>query len=455
MKDFTQGSLAKHVLTTAAPVAVSMVAYIAYQIVDLYFVTKVGVAATAGVNAAGSVVFIVNALTEALGVGTAALVAHAVGRKDAADANLIFNQAMGLAIAAGAIVMTLIYALIQPYLRFVAADRSIVDAGTAFVFWLLPGSLLSLPMAVISAALRGTGVVRPAVAAYILTVLINAALAPVLVMGWGTGVPLGVRGAGLATTLSILVGATCLALYFRRSQRGMAVTAALMRPLAAQWRRILRIGLPAGGEFVITFLSAAVVYYAIRDLGGSVQAGFGIGTRVLQVLLLPSMVVAFAAAPVAGQNFGARNGDRVRGTFHSAALLAAVTTTAIAALVQLRPTAFVRMCDADAATLSAAATFLQLISWGLVAQALVFTCATMFQGLGNTMPALMSSVVRLVLLAIPATWLSARPSFRVEHVWYVWVASVLLQAAFSLRLLALEFERRVPRAMTRLGRQRV
>jgi Na+-driven multidrug efflux pump len=69
---------------------------------------------------------------------------------------------------------------------------------------------------------------------------------------------------------------------------------------------LLGIGLPAGAEFALTFLSAAVVYYVIRDLGAAAQAGFGIGSRVLQVIILPAGVVATAAVPVVGQNFGAK-----------------------------------------------------------------------------------------------------------------------------------------------------
>jgi putative MATE family efflux protein len=443
MRDLTKDSITHHILTMAAQIAINVLAQIAYQLLDLYFVTRIGVAATAGVNAAGNVTFVVTALVQVLVAGTLAPIAQAIGRKDHADANLVFNQALALAVVCGITIMILLRAFVRPYLESVAADAPTVEAGVTFIAWVLPGSALSLPLAVFSSALRGTGIMRPAVAAYLLTILTNAVLAPVLIAGWGTGVPLGVQGAGLATSVSVLVGVLYLGGSFHRLQRVLTLNLALALPQLRQWRRILNIGLPAGAEFGLMFLSAAVVYYTIRDLGASAQAGFGIGSRVLQAILLPGMVVATAAAPVAGQNFGARNTARVRETFRKTVLIEAILMLAAMALVQWRPEAFVSMFDADDEAIAVAAVFLQAMSWTFVAQGFVYACSTMFQGLGNTLPSLISSAARFLSFAVPAVWLSMQSHVHIEQVWYLLVASILLQAALSFWLLRAEFRRRL------------
>ncbi len=84
----------------AVPIAVGMLAQTLYFLIDLYFVARLGDASLAGVGAAGTAVFLVMALTQMLGVGTMALVSQAVGRKDPADADLVFNQAMSLSLVA-------------------------------------------------------------------------------------------------------------------------------------------------------------------------------------------------------------------------------------------------------------------------------------------------------------------------------------------------------------------
>ena len=101
MKDLTRGSIVSHILTMAPPIVVGMITIMICQLVDLYFVAGLGDAAVAGVAAAGNAGFLVNALMQVLGVGTVALIAHAVGRKDRADANLVFNQSIVLSVLCG------------------------------------------------------------------------------------------------------------------------------------------------------------------------------------------------------------------------------------------------------------------------------------------------------------------------------------------------------------------
>jgi Na+-driven multidrug efflux pump len=276
-----------------------------------------------------------------------------------------------------------------------------------------------------------------------LAVAVNIVLAPVLITGWGTGRAFGVAGAGLASTIAVLVGVAMLWGYFHRLERYVAVDRQLLRPRLAQWKRILNIGLPAGGEFAIIFVYMVVIYYALRDFGAAAQAGFGIGTRVLGLIQVPAMAIAFAAGPIAGQNFGAGNGERVKETFKKVALIGSAVMVVFTMIAQWSPAVLLGGPGKDSETMAVAVLFLQMVSLNLVAQGLIFVCSSMFQGLGNTRPVLLSSGARLITYAMPIIWLSARPGFRIEHVWYLSIATTTLQAALSLWLLRLEFRKRL------------
>jgi len=199
MKDLTQGPIPRHVLTMAVPIAAGMLLQTLYFIVDLYFVARLGDAAIAGVSAAGNVMFIVFALTQMLGVGTVALVSHAVGRKDREEANHVFNQSVSLAAVCALLTLAAGYGLAGPYMDFFGADAATSVAGVRFLDAFIPGLALQFALVVMGSGLRGTGIVKPTMVVQALTVVLNAALAPVLIAGWGTGVPLGVAGAGFAS----------------------------------------------------------------------------------------------------------------------------------------------------------------------------------------------------------------------------------------------------------------
>jgi putative MATE family efflux protein len=443
MKDLTQGSIVSHILSMAPPIVAGMVTIMICQLVDLYFVAGLGEAAIAGVAAAGNLGFLLNGVLQVLGVGTVSLIAHAVGRKDQADANLVFNQSLGLAAACGVLTWIAGSALAGFYMRMVAADEATVAAGTTYLLWFMPALALQFASRVMGAALSGTGIVRPSMIVQALAVMINIALAPVLITGWGTGHALGVAGAGLASSVAVLMGVLMMWIYFRRLERYVGFDSAQIRPQFRQWKRILNVGLPAGGEFAIIFVWMGVIYYALRDFGAAAQAGFGIGTRVLGLIQMPALAIAIAAGPIAGQNFGAGNAARVRETFTKATMIATVVMMTFTILAQCWPGLLLGGFASDVETMAVAILFLQMVSLNLVAQGFTFVSNSMFQGLGNTKPVLLSSGARLITYALPVLWLSARPGFRMEYVWYLSNFTTTLQAALSLWLLHLEFRKRL------------
>lgn len=443
MRDLTKGPIPRHVLAMSLPVAAGMLLQTLYYLVDLYFVARLGDAAMAGVSAAGNVMFIVMALTQMLGVGTVALVSHAVGRSDRSDANHVFNQSVVLSVVCALATLVGGLALADAYMGLLGADAATIAAGVTFLHWFIPGMALQFALVVMGSALRGTGIVKPAMVVQALTVVLNAALAPVLIAGWGTGHPMGVAGAGLATSLAVAGGVVALALYFVRLEKYVAFDARQWRPRLATWVRMLNIGLPAGGEFALMATFTGVIYWIIRDFGAAAQAGFGIGTRIMQSIFVPAMAIAFAAAPIAGQNFGARLPDRVRETFRSAAIASCAVMGLLTLFCQWEGESLIRAFTKDPEVIAVAAQFLAIISWNFVAIGLVFTCSSLFQALGNTWPALLSTAMRLLTFAVPAVWLSRQPGFQLRHVWYLSVATVLLQAALSLLLLRLQFRRRL------------
>jgi putative MATE family efflux protein len=441
MKDLTQGPITRLLVAMAVPIAIGMLFQTLYFVVDLYFVARLGDAAIAGVSSAGTATFVIMALTQMLGVGTVALVSHAAGRKDQAEANLVFNQSVVLSAICAVLTLAAGFLLSGAFERSVAADPAAAAAGVAYLYWYTPGLALQFALVAMGSALRGTGIVQPTMIVQMLTVILNTVLAPVLIAGWGTHHPLGTAGAGLASSIAVAFGVLFLWIYFLRLEHYVGLRADLWSPRLAVIRRILNVGLPAGGEFFMIFVIMGVIYWVIRAFGPAAQAGFGVGSRVLQALFLPVMAIAFAASPVAGQNFGARHYARVRETFRRAALLSSVLMLAITLLCQWRAEWFIEIFTRQADAVAVGATYLRIISWNFVATGLIFTCSGLFQALGNTWPSLLSSASRLLTFVLPVVLLSGRPNFTLTQVWYLSVATVTLQALTSLALLRREFRR--------------
>jgi len=451
MKDLTTGPVTRHLLATTGFMLVMMVFQTLYFLVDLYWVGRLGTSAVAGVSIAGQISFVVLALSQMLGVGATTVVSHAAGRRDLQAASHLFNQALGLSLATGAVFLVLGLAALDAYVGSMAADVATAKAARDYLVWFIPAMTLQFPMSVMGASLRGTGLFRPSMLVSTASVLANMVLAPFLIFGWGTGRPLGVAGAAISTLVSVILALGWLATYFRAGTTSLRFSASETRPSLPSWRRLLGIGLPAGFEFAMMALYQAVVYTLARPFGAAEQAGFGIGMRVIQATFMPVVALGFSVAPVAGQNVGAGLPVRVGAVFRNAALMAGVYMLLVTAGVHLWSHGMIGFFTEDAEVVRRGTIYLEIVSWNFVASGIIFVSSSLFQALGNTVPSLLASAIRMALLIGPAVVLSHSAGFDMTWVWLLAVSTVWVQLALSLGLLRREFRRRFPEAPAAAG----
>jgi len=450
MQDLTSGPVTRHLLKTTGFMLVTMVFQTLYFLIDLYWVGRLGTEAVAAVGVAGNLSFIVLALTQMLGVGTTAVVSHAVGRKDHSQATFLFNQSQVLAMVVGAAFLMLGLVFRSWYSRVMGADAETATLANQYLVWFIPALALQFALIAMGSALRAAGNFKPGMIVSTASVILNMVLAPFLIFGWVTGRPFGVAGAAVSSLISIVVALVWFTTYFLEKDSYLHFNVGLWRPHFTEWRRMLAIGLPSGFEFGMMAVYLAAVYAITRPFGAAAQAGFGIGQRIVQAGFLPVVALGFAVAPVAGQNFGARLPDRVKATFKDASLMAVGVMLVFALASHIAPAALVGIFTNDPAVVAVGEEYLRIVSWNYVASGLVFVASSMFQAMGNTLPSLFASAARIVLVIVPAVLLSRTPGFQLRTIWFLSVGAVFVQLAIAMYFLNREFGRRlafdVPRA---------
>ena len=443
MQDLTQGSISNHLFKTASFMLVTMIAQTLYFLVDLYWVGRLGKEAVAGVAVAGNLTFIVLAISQMLGVGTTTLVSHAAGQRNHERALLVFNQSQLLSIIVGAAFLVLAMLFRTAYARTLSADETTATLAADYLLWFIPAMGLQFAIVAMGAALRGIGNFRPGMIVQTATVVLNIVLAPILMFGWMTGRPMGVAGTAMATLIAVVVGVAWLGTYFVGKDAYLKFLGRDMKPQLGLWSAILKIGLPAGAEFGMMAVYLMIVYTVTRPFGAAAQAGFGIGMRIVQALFMPVVALGFAVAPVAGQNFGARLGVRVKSVFKTASAMAASVMFVAAVACNIAPAALIGIFSDDPAVIAVGDEYLRIISWNFVASGLVFVTSSMFQAMGNTIPPLLASISRMLIIAVPVILLSRLPGFELRWIWYLSVVAILMQLAITLLLLRREFRLRL------------
>lgn len=465
MKDLTEGSVIKHLLHMSAFMAVSMFVQTLYLLADLYWVGSLGKEAIAAVGVAGNLTMIVLALTQMLGVGTTALISHAAGQKDQPRGELVFNQSFVMSILVALALGLCGFLFMDVYCNSLSANAETARLAKSYLLWFLPALLLQFPLVALGSALRATGIVQPTVILQVLSIALNIVLAPFLIFGTGHTWPavdavralvasfvslpsLGVTGAALASFIAILIADVLLIFYFEKRYRYLRFRLAAMRPQLSTWSKMLRIGVPAGFEFVLLFFYILIVYALIRGFGPAAQAGFGVGARVMQALFLPVVALSFAASPLVGQNFGGRKADRVRHAVYSAIQIAIAMMLVLTLLAYFFPAPMIRAFSNDPKVITFGGEYLHIVALNFIAAGIVFTSSSIFQGLGNTWPPLFSSITRLFLFLLPAILLSRTAGFQIRYVWYLSVVSQSIQACINLVLLRRELQNKLSAPFT-------
>jgi putative MATE family efflux protein len=449
MEDLTTGPLTRHLLKTTSFMLVTMIFQTLYFLIDLYWVGRLGTHAVAAVGIAGNLTFIVLALTQMLGVGTTTVVSHAIGRKDRDAALLNFNQANVLAAVTGVVFLIVGMIVRVPYTRALSPDPETAGLAAQYLAWFIPAMALQFLMVAAGAALRGVGNFKTGMIVGTGSVIINMLLAPFLIFGWVTGHAFGVAGAAISSLVAIVVAIVWFGAYFIGKQSYLRFVRADQRPRFDVWRKVLGIGLPAGFEFAMMGVYLVVVYAIARPFGAAAQAGFGIGQRVIQAAFMPAVALGFSVAPVAGQNFGARHRERVIDTFRKAAWMVSALMAVLIVICHIAPGALIGVFSKDPEVIDVGTVYLRIISWNFIASGLIFVSSSMFQAMGNTIPSVVTSGVRILFVAVPAIILSRAPGFHLVWVWYLSAGAVIIQLALALLVLRREFNRRLtfaPRA---------
>lgn len=274
-------------------------------------------------------------------------------------------------------------------------------------------------------------------------IVTNAVLTPILISGWGTGIPLGVVGAGLASTVGAVAGVGVFAFLFGKLDTQLYL--AMRKPDFAVWSRIIFIGFPAAFELIMMFSIIGVAYWALRPFGAETQAAFAIGSRVMQAVLLPVMAIAYSAAPVAGQNFGAGKFGRVQETWRLSILWSTGITMFLVLICQMQPKLIVGVFTTNEDIRNLAADYLILTSWNFIPTGLILCCSAMLQAVGRTTPSYISSSTRIFTFIIPVLILSYSDVLTPNYIWRISNVSVFIQMTTSLILLYLVFRKALPK----------
>lgn len=401
--------------TMALPMIAGMTVHTIYIVADTAFIGSLGTDALAAATFVTPLFFLTVALTMGVGTAVTALVAQAVGRRDAEGA----DAAAGTAITLG-VVLGLVFGVIglsgeRWLLSRLGAEGVVVDLAVEY-FQVLA---LFLPLFFVSAILRailtGEGDARTPMIVMGIATLSNIALDAVYMFGFG----LGLRGAALATTTAeVFAATTFLVLLIRREKAFVRLRPSALVPAPAVLRPLFALAVPIAASMVVMSVGTMLYNLILADFGAVAVAAFGAASKIDMIVVLPIFGLSGAAVTVVGMFAGAGRGDLVRSTALYTYRWAVTLATIIGAAAFLGSGTILRVFTDDATAIDIGATYLGFMIFAYPMMAIGMTTGRILQGLGHGFPALFLTTLRVLLIGVPTAWMAVHVFDRsLEGVW--------------------------------------
>ncbi|HWA89379.1 MAG TPA: MATE family efflux transporter [Rhizomicrobium sp.] len=413
-----EGSIPRALFLLAVPIMGANILMVAYQVVDAFWVGRLGAAAVAAVSITLPVMFVLTALGMGFAIAGTTLIAQYTGARDHEMVDHVAAQTL-LTILAVSILLGLLGYLLAPWLlREMRVAPAVFDGALSFmriVFIALPFTFL---YAMAQALMRGVGEVKAPLYIVATTVAINFVLDPVLIFG-KLGMPAwGVAGAAIATLFSQLVAAAIALRLLFGGRYGIHLHWRDFKPDMAFVRRAFLLGYPASIEQSARGLGMMLLTFIIVSFGTVVTASFGVGTNVFNVVIIPAMGFSMATSTLVGQSIGAGNIARAEKVARLAAILTFSTLTAVGLLCMLFAPHIVRFfVPEDPAVIAEGAAYIRIVAWSFGFIGLQFALMGVLRAAGEMIPAMVISLVSQWVLQLPLAYALSR-TMGVDGVWW-------------------------------------
>lgn len=421
----------KLLLSLAIPSSVGFFFNTMYNIVDTFVAGYLSTQALASLSISFPIFFLLIAISMGVGSGATALIANALGGNDISAAGRYAKQTISFGIMLS-IVISVLGILFVPYLlTLLGAKGEYLNTAGDYLITIFQGSFFITITFMLNAILNATGDTKSYRNVLIAGFFINGFLSPALAFGW-IGFPvLGISGIAIATVITNALGALYLWFKVRGTELVVKESLGQFLPDMKTCLAIAGQGFPASLSLMTVSVGAFIITYFVATFGESTVAGYGVGLRIEQIVLIPGIGINIAVLALIGQNNGAKKYDRVREIIQVAIRYSFYISTFAAVFIFVFSSYVIGFFTDDQSVIDSGIGYLfvaALITW---AYGILFVTDSVFRGLKRPLFPLLMGILRQIIIPFPVLWfVTTVVEANVSGIWWsifviVWFAAII------------------------------
>lgn len=426
----TEGSILRSLVSLAFPIIMANILQTTYQLIDTFWLGRLGANAVAAVSISFPILFLVIALGGGLTLAGTVLIAQYQGANNRKKVDYTASQTVFVVFFVSIFLAISGYFLAGPMMRLVGAGPEIYQDSVTYFQVSSMGFIFLFMFFVFQSLMRGIGNVVFPLFVVLGTVLLNLVLDPLFIFGWGPIPGFGIAGAAVASIFTQAISAAVGIAVLFKGNRGMQIRLSQMKPDLAWTKKLFELGLPASLDQSSRAAAMTVMVMLVTGFGSRDVAAYGVGARILSLVIIPALGFAIATTSLVGQNIGANQWVRAEKIGNMSSKIAFFGLTAVGLLFFFFAediTAF--FVPNDPEVIVDGALFIKIMapSFGLLGIQQVMN--GVFNGAGFTKASMFLSVFSLWIVRFPVAFmLSQKTSLGVAGIYWAFPVSNLIAA---------------------------
>lgn len=417
------------ILILAIPAIIENILQVLIGTVDTYFISRIGTEAIAGVGVTNLIMNIYIAFFLALGVGTTAIVSRNIGSNKINNANLAVKQSIILAVLISLFfgIINLIFA--RNILLFLGTEERVLGYAIPYFICVAVPSVFLCLMMILSSSLKGAGDTKTPMKIALVSNLVNLVLDYILIFGIFNFRGLGILGAGIATTISRVVGVILLLKKINSNKMKLHIS------IFKKWnmdkdmlRSIIKIGFPAGIEKLIMRFGQLIYGGMIIKIGTEAYAAHNIAGTIESFSYLPGMGFGVAAATLIGQNLGAKEPEEAKTMGILSYILSTILMVIIGIVLYIFAPFLAGLFTADEKILELVVRVLRIIALFQPFLCITLVITSALQGAGDTKFPMYSTFIGIWGIRIVGVYvLAMKMNMGLVGVWLAYALDVTVR----------------------------
>lgn len=434
--DLTQGPIARTMLLFSLPVlGTSVLQSLNGSINALWVGRLLGPEALTATTNATLVLLLLLGLMFGVGMAATILVGQAVGAKDLQRAKKVVGTGATFFLGTSLILSVAGFAGAEQILQIMGTPgeaRPLAEAYLRVVFLAMPFMCFFAFMVM---AQRGAGDARTPFIFNTLATLLDVALNPILITGWGPFPEMGIAGSGTAMLLSQAIGMSAMLIYIYRRKADIRLARNelhFLKPDGALLSTIVLKGLPMGAQMLVISSSAIFMMSMINAYGSQTAAAYGVAVQFWTYLQMPAMAIGAAASSMAAQNVGAKQWDRVARSAHAGVLINVLLTGSLVAVIYLIDPYMVGLfLPGQTQTIAIAEHINTIAGWSFILFGVTFVLFGVVRSTGAVTPPLIILFISLFCVRIVFAK-TLEPVIGQDAIWWSFPVSMAVSTSLAI-----------------------